>query len=61
MMSPTGNRLGWNPCAMPPTPKVGEEGLGSYGKFLVSLMRKDPKYSDHDVKVLAARLNILGW
>lgn len=56
-----GNRLGYNPCAMPPTPPVGEESLGSYGKYLVSHMRSDSQYTDDDIALLIARLNILGW
>lgn len=61
MVNMTGNRLGYNPCAMPPTPPVGIESLGSYGKSLVSHMRKDPQYTDEDVERLIAYLNVLGW
>lgn len=61
VMSQPVNRLGWNPCGMPPMPKVGIESLGDYGKYLVSLMKRDPQYTDEDVELLTARLNILGW
>lgn len=61
-MVQTGNRLGWNPCAMPPTPKVGiDESLGTYGKYLVSLMKQGPQYTKDDVDLLVARLILLGW